>query len=395
MKRFIIIFITIGWSLFPVFSQNSIDEVLAEVVANNTTISALREKADAQKIGNRTDIFLPNPEAEFHYLWSDPSVMGTRTDFSISQSFDFPTAYRYRNQLAGLRNEQAELEYIKQLKDLHLETKLICYDLIYVNALKNEYETRVRHAREIKKSVQTKFDVGETNILELNKARLNFLNVRNELESIRMDQDALLTELAGLNGGDFIHFADTVFADPVVPDDFAQWIEQAEKNNSVLSWLQKEIEIDQKQIGLSRALSLPRLKAGYMSESVGDESFEGVMVGVSIPLWENKNKVKYARANVRVSESLKHDRKLQFYNNLKALHAKADGLQDNVVEYRKGLQLLNNFELLKKSLDKGEISLINYLLELSFYYESMTRKLQMERDLNIAVAELNRYDPVN
>jgi len=53
--------------------------------------------------------------------------------------------------------------------------------------------------------------------------------------------------------------------------------------------------------------------------------------------------------------------------------------------------LFNNSDLLKKALDKGEITLINYILELSIYYESVNNLLILERDMNKTIAELNQY----
>jgi hypothetical protein len=90
-------------------------------------------------------------------------------------------------------------------------------------------------------------------------------------------------------------------------------------------------------------------------------------------------------------ESIAADNKIQFYNHLKALHAKTVALQKNVNEYRSGVLSYNSSELIKKALDKGEISLIDYIFEFSLYYESVNKLLQLERDMNKTMAELNRY----
>ncbi|MCK5730588.1 MAG: hypothetical protein KAH68_05910, partial [Draconibacterium sp.] len=128
-----------------------------------------------------------------------------------------------------------------------------------------------------------------------------------------------------------------------------------------------------------------------MSEKVIGEQFQGVSVGLSIPLWENKNRVKYSEAQTIALQSIVADNKLQFYNRLKTLHTKAVSLQKNNIDYRLSLQNFDNSELLEMALDKGEISLIDYILELSIYYESVYKLLEQERDLNRTVAELNKY----
>ena len=391
MKHIITALISILILSSSIYSQSNVDSVLIEIEKNNTTLSALQKRAEADKIGNKTGIYLQNPEVGLNYLWGDPSSIGNRIDFTIKQTFDFPTAYGYRYQISRIQNEQVELEYQKARRVLLLEIRLICNDLIYTNALLSELYKRFNHAESISSSYKAKFDIGETNILEYNKAQLNLLNIRKDLESQKIKRDALLGELARLNGGVFINFTDSIFQEPELSTDFEQWYIQAEQSNPLLNWLTKEIEISQKQVNLKRALSFPKLQAGYMSENIVGQEFQGLIVGLSIPLWENKNTVKYSKANTIALENITTDNKIQLYNQLKVLHTKATALQNNVNDYRAQLQTFNNSELLIKALNKGEITLIGYFLELSIYYESVNKLLELERDMNKAVVVLNQY----
>ncbi|MGI6134811.1 MAG: transporter, partial [Petrimonas mucosa] len=102
--------------LVPIMAmgQERYAAILQDIEANNTTLAALREETNAQMLGNRTGITLPDPEAEFNYLWGNPSLIGNRTDFSVTQSFDFPTAYHHRREIAGMQNRNAELRYKAQ-----------------------------------------------------------------------------------------------------------------------------------------------------------------------------------------------------------------------------------------------------------------------------------------
>ena len=391
MNKYLIIGLILFALPLGLSAQKSVDDILIQIEKNNTTLSALRKSIDAQKVGNKTGIFLQNPEVEFNYLWGNPSSIGNRTDFSIRQSFDFPTAYKFKNQISNSKNEQTELEYRKQQKELLLQARNICIDLIYTNALKLEYGKRLNHAQNIAKSYKSKFDAGDTNVLEYNKAQLNLLNLSNKMELLEIDRTALLLELIRLNGGLVIDFAESEFQSAIIPVDFEQWYTQAEQSNPILNWLKQEIEISNKQVSLNKALSLPKVQTGYMSETVIGQQFRGISIGLSIPLWENKNTVKYAKANTVALEAVVADNKVQLYNQLKTLHSKAISLQSNVTEYRSKLQSFNSSDLLKKALDKGEISLIDYIMELSIYYENVNKMLELDRDMNKAVAELNRY----
>ena len=159
-----------------------------------------------------------------------------------------------------------------------------------------------------------------------------------------------------------------------------------------MQYLSQQIDIDKQQVKLNTALSLPKFTAGYASEKTFGEDFKGITVGISIPLWENKNKVKLAKAQVKSTELLLEDSKLQFYTHLQQLHKTTFGLQESAQTYRSSILNNNNEELLKKALDAGQISLIEYLLESEYYYDVKNKMLEAERDFNLSLTELRAIE---
>jgi cobalt-zinc-cadmium efflux system outer membrane protein len=251
-----------------------------------------------------------------------------------------------------------------------------------LNASNEVLSIRMKHAEDISKAYKAKFELGEINIIDNNKARFNFLNAQKELEANETDREILLAKLTTLNGGKRINFIQNTFSPVNLPLDFASWYSDYESKNLVLQQSNNEIGISEKQIKLSKAMSLPKFSGGYMSESVVGESFKGVSVGMSIPLWEKKNTVKLATAQQQVAIELAHDQKIQSYNQLKGEYEKAISLQKTQADYREALQTVNSTELLKKALDAGELSLIEYMLELTLYYETNDKFLSLENELN-------------
>lgn len=391
MKYINIILISTVIFSHSLFSQNNTDNILSAIEKNNTNLLALQKKTTAVKIGNKTGIYLQNPEIAFNYLWGNPTAIGNRTDINLKQTFDFPSAYSYKNQIAAIKNEQTDLEYYQQRKDLLLKSRLICYDLVYINSLKIELSKRLSHAQHMATSYQKQFDLGETNILALNKAQLNLLNLSNEIELLNIEKNALLGALTQLNGGIFIDFTESEYPVSVLSENFEQWYQQQEQSNPLLNWLKKEVEMSQKQQRLNNALSMPKFEVGYLSETNVEQAFKGFTVGMSIPLWEHKNTVKYSKANALAVKNLETDQKLQFYNQLKTVHQKVIELQKNTDEYQSKLELFNNFNLLYKALEKGEMNLIDYTIELSAYYESINKLHELKRDYHKTVAVLNQY----
>lgn len=378
--------------LIPVNAQNGIEKILQEVEANNTTLQALQKQVEAQKLGNKTGIWLPNPEITFGRLWGTPPEIGNQNDFGITQSFDFPTVYAHRNKLAGMENQNIDRLYQSERINTLLRAKQVIIELAYNNALSEDYTRRMEIAQTITDSYQKKFDLGEVNAIERNKVYMNLISCISKKEKIDIARQALLNELKSLNGGKEIQFNETDIPITPLPSDFNEWYAATESKSPALQYLSKQVDISKQQVKLRRAEGLPKLSAGYASERILGEKLQGVAIGISIPLWENKNSVKQAKAEVLSSESALEDNRIQFYNRLQSLFNQSAGLRETAQKYRDALSSYSNEPLLRKALDAGEISLLDYLLEAAFYYDAFNNMLEAERDYALAMAELTAIE---
>lgn len=386
--RTIIITMLVLFAGITLNAQNNINPVLSSIEENNTTLKALREQVEADKLQNKTGIFLDDPEVGFNYLWGNPSNTGNRTDFSVSQTFDIPTITGMKSRLANGRNNLVEWQYKADRMNILLEAKQYCIELIYYNSLLKELYLRLEHAETIAKGYKDRMDRGDVSILEYNKVNLNLSTIQGEISRMEVERDALLAQLKRLNGGIDVVFNDADYGSRELPLNFNDWYVQAEDKNPVLAYVRNEIEVSQKQVSLSKAMNLPKFTAGYMSEKVVGQRYQGVSLGISIPLWSNKNQVKQAKASVAAAQSREADTKQQFFSQLQIQYSKAMGLKTTADKYRKSLANLNNTILLKKALDAGEISLLDYMVEMGLYYDNVNQTLAAERDYQLAFAEL-------
>lgn len=386
-----IIYILLSVLTISAQAQVSFDNVLKEIEINNTTLKAYREKANADKIGNKTGINMANPEVEFGYLWGSPSGEGNRVDLNVTQSFDFPTAYRYKTQLSDEKNQQVDMIYDQQKVEILQQARLICVELVYQTKMNKILLDRLKQARELSDAYQKSFDQGNIDVLERNKTKLNLLNAEKALQINEVDLNLSKSELQRLNGGldvgEFNRYSDFTF-----PLNFIEWFAIVKANNPSLRVAEQEVTLSRKQEQLTRALNLPKITAGYASERVSGTTFQGVSVGVSIPLWEGKNTVKHQKAQTVALQMQHEDSELQFRNTLKNQYDKAKKLSLLLKEYEDALSVTSSQDLLKIALDKGQLSLINYLLELSVYYETVDKYLETERDYQLAVAELQQWE---
>lgn len=369
-------------------AQQEIESVLSSIEKNNTTLKASREEVEARKLENRSGIYLSNPEVEFGYLWGNPAAIGNETSFSVIQSFDIPTLTGIRSGLANEQNRLVEWQYRTDRMNILLEAKRYCIDLIYYNALRQELDLRLQHAKTIATGYEERLKRGDVSRLEYNKARLNLSTVQGEISRVDVERADLLEQLTRLNGGENIRLEATGFEPILLPPHFSDWCLSMEGKHPVMAYVRQEIEVEKRHVSLTKAMALPSLTAGYASEKLMNESSRGFMVGLSIPLWENKNRVKQARAALRTAEARVADNQLRFHSELQLLYNRTIGLKATAESYRESMRVANNSELLKKALDAGEVSLLEYVLEMKLYYDTVNRALEAEREYQQAYAEL-------
>jgi outer membrane protein, heavy metal efflux system len=103
------------------------------------------------------------------------------------------------------------------------------------------------------------------------------------------------------------------------------------------------------------------------------EQFRGFAVGLSIPLWENKNTLKMARAQTYAIESEQYNQQTLWHNEMKTAFEQVTSLLSATNEYNTLLTGIDNSDLLAQAWQQGEINLTHYLLELSFFYQGVDK----------------------
>ena len=372
-------------------AQKDIDLIISEIEKNNTSLKATAKSLDAEKTGFRTDIMPAGPELEFHPLSGSPSVIGRRTDFSISQSFEFPSAIILRSKIAGAKENQVQYEYEKQKLELLYSARQLCVEFYYADAVLKELKIQAEQAEVIEKALSSSFEKGEITIAEYRSAKLNSLNIRKQAEHCKIERQKLIGELTRLNGGISPEIEGGIIINEDISANFSLWVEKAEGLNPFLAWLVHEIEISKKETRLSRALNLPELSVGYMLEKTDDERFNGVTLGMSLPLWSRKNHTKYHKIRTEALEMQLTDEKLQFYNLFKSEYEKALALKQSVTEYRHEIQELDDSLLLGKSLYTGQITVIDYITGLTLWRESILLLLEAEKNYLLSAETLRSY----
>lgn len=375
----------------PVFAQSGISDVLKSIENNNKALQAGQRLNESQKLEARTGNYLPNPTVELNQLWADRSVGGNANELAVIQSFDFPTVYFNKNKLAKLKSSASDYQYAATRQQILLKAQQICQEIIYLRKQKHLLDERLKNAERLEALYNQRFASGDANQLELNKIQLEKINANN---ASRRNQSALrsqLEQLQALNGGVPIEFGEDEFiSTPVLPE-FSQLESTYLDADPTLKSLEGESESAQREIKVSRALTLPKFDIGYRRNGGSDQTMNGFRIGMSIPLWENKNTVKRAKAQAEYTALNVEDNTQTLKATLKELYLQAQSLQLSKEEYARTLANQRSEELLNKSLEAGQISMIDYFVEITILYDSIQNYLEVEKEYHNLLAQLLQY----
>lgn len=372
-------------------AQSKIDSVIASVLKNNKTIQADMQYWESRKLQYKTGLSPENPQVEYDYLIGSPSNAGSQTEITASQSFDFPSAYIKRKQLSNQQVSQAEQHLISKRQTVLMEAKSVCIELVYRNKLLKELLQRKINGEVLLKNFETKLDKGDGNILDVNKARLQMISINNEYQENISSINQLNDQLFALNGGLPIEFFDTVYFEiPQIPS-FESLEAQYEAADPYRNILEQEKLIAQKEVELSRALSYPKFEAGYHYQGILGQKYNGFHTGITIPLWENRNKVNTQKSKLLYADLELREHKNEHYYEIKQLYEKYGNLKISVNEYQNAFLNLNSIYLLNKSLSSGHISAIEYFMEMNYYATALNTYLKIEREYYQTIAELYKF----
>ena len=390
MKHIIIISCLL--SVLSLQAQNDIETILQSIENANRELQAQRDLIQSQKLEAKTGNYLANPSIEYERLWGNRSELGKTGELTVSQPFDFPTVYSNRSQIAKLKISQYDHVGADFRQNLLLRAKEVCIELIYLRRQKDFLDERLANAQKLSAIYKQKLSTGDANMLEMNKIELELVNTRTEAGLNEAAITSKLQELANLNGGSPIDFTLQDYPGKPLPDNPEQIIANYIENNPRLKSYESEREVADKEIALSKAQTLPKFELGYKGDFGVGERFNGILVGMSIPMFENKNTIKRAKAQAKFTETQVQSATLNLQTEAEQLYKQAQILNESLQNLSKIIQQSGNTELLDKALESGQISLTDYFVELIPRYQSRQTQLQVERDYHLTLARLYRFE---
>ncbi|MBI9040242.1 TolC family protein [Lutibacter sp.] len=391
MNKLIVFAICGCLSFVSGFSQTkNLEELLNEIEQSNTALKGYQFFVESQQLENKSANNLPDPQLSGYYLPYGDNTTDAYTEYQISQSFEFPTVYAARGKWNDLKSMEIQTAYAKKRQEVLLNAKEFLIELTFLQKQKTIETDRRSQSKQVFDQIQELFNKEQVGILDLNKAKIAWIQEQFVVEKIKNDIQILLSKLKTLNGDKPLEGLSETITSTEIASIENLWQEKLLKD----PWLQ-ELNANEnaslQKVKLEKNKALPNLALGYNYQGVNGDNYSGFYGGISIPLWSSKNKVKAAQANYEYQQSNTQVITASLYSQFQETFSRYQLMHSKYKEYQSTMGNLESEKLLLKAYMLGEYSFMDYYVELQFYRNASDKMLQMEKELQLLQAQLLKH----
>ena len=390
MKRYLIATI-VALSTYSVALADTVGDVLKQVAANNLTLQALVHDNQADVLDIKASNSIGGPSVEYSPFFTKGYSGVAESELVVSQEIDFPTKYAARNKQAQMQQTVGDKLLAKQRRDILLQAQLLCIDLIRLNQTLSMLRERLANSETLLQMYQKRMEAGDANALELNKVKLDCMEVRTLVNEAQGERTSLLQQLRQLNGGKPIDVTDTVLPNYPQITNFEEYRALALASDADVAVAQTSLRAADINLKLQKNEWLPNISFGYRRNTEHGEGINGFLVGVSFPLYSNSNNVKAARQRRESAELQVVQAQNEAEASLRTNYEQLQGLQQ-VIDHSDVKLLQESLTLFAKALQQGEITALVYYVEINSIYEKLQRHIDLHCQSVKLLAELHKAE---
>lgn len=367
-----------------------INAVLKSVEQNNMELKALLKGNEAADIENKSQNTLEDLSIEYSPFFQSETSGIASSELVITQGFDFPTLYGARKKAGQLQRNVLDMQYQTARRDILVNAKKLCLDIINYNKQKQLLQERRKNADELLAMFELKFKNGDATSLELNKIKLDRMNLETELVQADTKHANAMQQLQALNGGQPIEVNMTEY--PQAPaDDEVTMYEKAVATDWTVRTAQASVLAAEQNVKVNKQSWIPKFEIGYRRNTEGDNASNGFLIGGSIPLFSSKNKVKIAKARQTEAVMQHANARINAENSARTMINQMKQLKASADAYDVPL-MRQTLKLLRTAVENGEISVTEYYVEADNIYKNMITYMDIERQYQDALTEIYKNE---
>ncbi len=256
-------------------AQTSVELVVEAVLKNHPLTQAAGFSTQAKKYAEKQSLNLSNPQINIE------SPSGLFYAIGVIQSFDFPTVYMRKKQVAQAETALAQVGQKVNENDLRYTVRQL-----YLNAQVSEYQVKQWTTRDslyqlIDATAARQFSAGEINFLQKTLVENEAAKVHQELLVAERYSEATRKQLIGFSG-----LNDLRVLTPLVADTLGLKLITALVSNPNIAYEQQAVQVAEQQLSLAKSQALPNFSLGYLNQgALRTPLGYRFRASIGIPLW--------------------------------------------------------------------------------------------------------------
>lgn len=354
----------------------------------------------AEKSELNAEVAPSDPEVDFEYLWPSSGGEANRWSAGISQELpDFRKMSATRRVIRAIdsldiiqrRAAASEATYEAEQRLINLIGAR--RELMMLQEIHENFDSLIV-------SYTRAWEKGEVTILDLNKIKIEHARASAADRDAQGKVGALTAEIVALSGGD-------ISADELVslvdypmyhlpesghgcrPED--GMMEKVVRDSPQFKVLAAQEKVAAEKSGLASKERFPKLTLGYVHAYEGGNHFNGLSAGLTLPVFSRKSSKLAAEAEEYAVKSGNMMKTQEMIATANADCARAHTLQRQLAMLGPAVENTNNIRLLKMALEGGEISLLEYLQETSYFVDAAREYNAARLEYALILASLARW----
>lgn len=375
---------------------------------HNPAIEAARQgwRAAVQRV--RVVTALPDPELSYRYL---TDTVGSRTDprnieITITQSVPFPGKLSKEGNAATADARIARLEFDRMVRDTVVQVRESFHELQYIREARRIADGNLAILSQLEALISTAYAAKQATFVDVSKA----LSQKAQLQyDILLLQELEETEIARLNA--LLNRPADAAIGPLAQEPLCVVGMKIDDLYKLAEEYREEIgqgtaQIEKAEAQVDRALLgyLPDFKIGIFMEDVAqtatadepnpDNDAFGIVAGLSIPLWIDKNQGRFeeARAEVKKARAERQNTVNNTRSGIRSIYFRLRNAERLVQLYETSLlpQAATAMETAESWYRAGQGSLTDFVETQSVWYAFQLALARAQADHGRALARLEQ-----
>ena len=385
--------ITIAACIWPLATYSlTFDDAVNTIAGKSTALYMANAQAESTAVNLSTAGNIADPEIEGEYLFGNQRA-DNRWSVGVSQSFDWPGVYASRRRAADAATRATRLDAAGIYAETQTNVRLALTD--YINACRNlEILNDVHQSLDEIIDVMERHQGNQLTVLDFNKMQIEHGILMSTLltwEDRRQEAVAALKEIAPSE--DIAGMLDAL--DPVYPiytlKAPAEYI-AALGNDYRIKALDARAEAARLDIDVARKERLPGFSIGYVHAYEEATHFNGLTLGLTLPVFSSRNKTAAATARRFEANTALISMQSTLEAQITSTCTRAKRLKKTIDELASVFETHDNIALLRKALDGGQLSTLQFLSEVNYILQAQLDYLDLVYQYNTAMAKLSRYN---